>query len=68
MGSFSPVHWIIFLLILAVYGYPIVRVLKRTGFSGWWVLLMVVPLVNIIALWIYAFAPWKIDAAKPVEA
>ena len=34
------------------------KIWKRTGHSGWWGLLMMVPLVNIISLWVLAFKDW----------
>jgi uncharacterized membrane protein YhaH (DUF805 family) len=48
----------LYVLVLIV---PAVKVLRRVGFSGWWSILIFVPLVNIIALWIFAFGRWPID-------
>ncbi len=54
-------------LIIGVFGlvgipalviWMIVRVLHKAGRSGWWVLSMFVPLVNIITIWLFAFARW----------
>lgn len=42
---------------LAIF-YPYVRVLRRAGFSGWWFLLMFVPVVNVIMIWVFAFVKW----------
>ncbi len=39
---------------VAVFG----RILNRAGYSRWWLLTMVVPLVNLIMLWVFAFASW----------
>ena len=49
------------LLALVLLTVPIVmiaRVLRRAGYSPWWVLLVLVPLVNLIALWVFAYARW----------
>lgn len=35
-----------------------VRVLHKAGFSGGWVLTQVIPIVNIIFIWVFAFAVW----------
>jgi hypothetical protein len=32
--------------------------LKKAGFSGWWAGLLLLPLVNLIAIWIFAFIRW----------
>jgi hypothetical protein len=37
---------------------PYFRIFKRTGHSGWWALLMFVPVANIITLYIIAFNRW----------
>lgn len=38
--------------------YPIGRILGRIGLSPFWSVLAVVPLVNLIGLWVLAFADW----------
>jgi uncharacterized membrane protein YhaH (DUF805 family) len=58
MGAFSLFHLVAVLVILVVYVVPVVKILHKAGYSGWWTLLMIIPLVNIIALWCFAFAKW----------
>jgi uncharacterized membrane protein YhaH (DUF805 family) len=53
----SPVD----LLALAALAIPILmaaRVLRRAGFSRWWALLVLVPVVNLIGLWLFAYIRW----------
>lgn len=48
-------------LALALLAVPLVligRVLRRAGLSAWWVLLVLVPLVNLVALWVFAWMRW----------
>ena len=58
MGGMSLVHWIIILLIGLIYFIPIIKVLNKAGYSGWWSLMLFLPLVNIIMFWVFAFADW----------
>jgi len=58
MGGMSIFHWIIVLVVLAVYLVPAVRIVQKGGCSGWWCVLLIIPLVNIVFLWIFAFARW----------
>jgi hypothetical protein len=58
MGGFSLWHWIIVLVFLFIFMFPVVKILQKAGYSGWWVLLWFVPVGNIVALWIFAFADW----------
>ena len=34
------------------------RVLQKAGFDGRWTLVLLVPVVNIIMIWIFAFSRW----------
>ena len=38
----------------------IVRIVQRAGFSGWWSLVIFVPILNMLALWYFGFGPWPI--------
>ncbi len=58
MSGFGLAHWLLFVLMVAVVLYPIGRILSRMGISSFWSVLAVVPFVNLIALWILAFANW----------
>jgi hypothetical protein len=43
---------------IAILFPPCLRIVRRVGYSGWWALLIIVPGVNIIALWALAFIRW----------
>ena len=40
---------------------PISSILRRVGYSPWLALLWIVPFVNIIMLWVFAFGRWPRD-------
>jgi predicted ABC-type exoprotein transport system permease subunit len=48
----------IVMLILVV---PTAKILRRIGYSRAWALLWLIPIVNIIALWVLASAKWPRD-------
>ena len=50
--------WLMPILVLVVFGVPIAQVLHRAGHSRWWTLLAFVPLLNLVGLWVFAFARW----------
>lgn len=62
MGSFSIWHWIIVLFIvlfcLAIFVVPTWRIVRKAGFPGALSLLALVPGVNLILLWVFAFVKW----------
>ncbi len=39
----------------------IIRIIQRAGFSGWWILIMFFPVLNIVALWYFGFRRWPIE-------
>ena len=57
MGSFSIWHWVIVLLLLLPL-YFFSRAVAKAGFSSWWAVLALVPIVNVIMLWVFAYAKW----------
>lgn len=58
MAGFGIVNLIVVIVLLIVVLVPVIKILHRTGHSGWWVLLWFVPIVNLIALWIFAYGRW----------
>lgn len=65
MGTFSPTHWFIVLLmitpLMALLVVPTWRILHRAGFNGAWALLMLVPIFGLLVLWAVAFLKWPTD-------
>ena len=47
------------ILIIAVWAY--VRIIRRAGYSGWWILIALVPLVNVVMFLVFAFKEWPIQ-------
>jgi len=62
MGGMSWAHWMVFFFtlsfLLTLFGVPAARILKRAGFSPWLALLVLVPTINVICLWVFAFVDW----------
>jgi hypothetical protein len=59
-GGFGFFWLIIYILVLVI---PIARILGRLGINQWWAALAVVPLVNLVFLWVLAYAEWPRDRA-----
>lgn len=45
---------IYFVLILV----PVSKIMRKAGYSGWWSVCALIPLVNLIMLWVFAYAKW----------
>jgi len=44
-----------------------VRILHRAGYSGWWSLLAVVPLLNIAMIWVFSMSDWPALKARALQ-
>ena len=53
-------------LVLIVWAFVAVfgRILNRAGYSRWWLLTMVLPVLNLIMLWVFAFASWPVTRSR----
>ena len=63
MSGLSIWHWLVVLVIaLLVWAFVAIfgRILNRAGYSRWWLLTMFVPVINLIMLWVFAFASWPV--------
>lgn len=62
-------HWLsllsllVFMLIAPAWFFT--RIVVKAGFSGWWALLGMVPLINLFALWWFAFSDWPSEYIHP---
>jgi hypothetical protein len=51
-------HWITIFFYAGILVVPSWRIVKKAGYAGAWSLLAVVPLLNIVLLWVFAFGRW----------
>ena len=61
MGSFSIWHWIIVIFWVAIFLVPAWRIATKAGYPGALSLLTLIPLVNIIVIWVFAFVKWPVE-------
>jgi hypothetical protein len=64
MGSFSIAHWLVMILWLVIFVIPGWRIATKAGYPGALSLLLFVPLVNIIAIWVFAFSKWPVERSN----
>jgi hypothetical protein len=59
-GGGAAAFLLIYLVFIVLGIVAAVKVLTKTGYSGWWVLLMLIPFVGFVMLLVFAFADWPI--------
>ena len=52
--------WIIMIAVMVI---PVAKILGRIGFNQWWAAVAIIPMVNLIFLWVLAFIDWPSDEA-----
>lgn len=68
MSGYGIGHWSVFIVMVVAFVYPIGRILRRIGWSPFWSIVALIPLVNLVGLWIVAFADWPdTNAASSAE-
>ncbi len=58
IGSMTLIVVIAYLFIVV---FPIWKILSRMGFSGWLSLLSLVPILNLVLLWVLALTKWPVE-------
>ncbi len=62
-GTMWAGHWLWMLVIAIVVVIPAWRICQRTGNPGWMGLLILIPVVNLVLLYVIAFSDWPVDKA-----
>jgi hypothetical protein len=52
---------VFYIAFIAFFAWMYVRIVRRTGYSGWWVLMALVPIGNLVMLCLFAFKEWPIQ-------
>jgi hypothetical protein len=66
MMAFLAVMPFIFLIFVAILVIPMWFIWKKAGFSPWFSLLTILPVVNLVMLYVLAFSEWRVvPAAQP---
>ncbi len=58
--AFGAIHIVFVIAYILVFVVPIWKIVSKAGYSGAWSLLVVIPVLNIIMLWVFAFSRWPI--------
>jgi len=52
------------LIILTLIFIPLLvfgPIAKKAGYSVWWGVVMIIPFVNLIGIWVFAFVTWPVE-------
>lgn len=63
MGDMSIWHWIVILLWAIGFQWPAWRIVAKAGYHGALSLLILIPVVGMLAFWVFAFRRWPVEKA-----
>lgn len=64
----GPLVMIVVVVALAIVLIPFWFICRKAGFSPWLTLLNIIPLGNLVLIYVLAFAEWKVvPAAQPMS-
>lgn len=67
MGGISIWQLIIILIMLGLsvaWTLLLARIIGKAGFNKWWALITLVPFINIIFVWVFAFSKWPVHESE----
>lgn len=57
-------HWLWMLIVAIVVVVPVWRICQRVGYPGWFGVLILIPIVNLVLLYVLAFSEWPAEKIR----
>ncbi|WP_265520107.1 DUF805 domain-containing protein [Oerskovia flava] len=57
VGPAAIVVWIVVWLVVVI---AYIRIIQKAGYSGWWILVALVPILNVVMFLVFAFSKWPV--------
>ncbi len=49
---------------ISVIVVPVSKIVQKAGYSGWWSACAIIPLLNLVMLWVFAFSKWPYQQSE----
>jgi uncharacterized membrane protein YhaH (DUF805 family) len=59
---------LVLLYLFLIFGFPAwmaAKIARKAGLSSWWSAAMLIPILNIVMVWIFAFVSWPAIDRSP---
>jgi len=57
---FGGVALALYLVVAVVFLVAYIRIIQKAGYSGWWILVGFVPILNVVMFLVFAFSTWPV--------
>lgn len=61
---FGTAALIIWAAVAIIFLIAYIQIIRKAGYSGWWVLVGIVPLLNIVMFLVFAFSTWPVTRER----
>jgi len=58
IADISPYTTAILVFVFILNTWMNILILRKAGYSLWWLLVTFIPIANIIIIWVFAFSDW----------
>lgn len=62
-GPIGSTELLLILFIMLIWVWPFWKIFQKAGYPGWYFFVVFIPVVNLIALFYFAFAEWPVHKA-----
>ena len=49
------------IVVWLVFFIAYIRIIQKAGYSGWWILIGLVPIVNVVMFLVFAYSRWPLQ-------
>lgn len=60
VGAGGAAVAVVYAVVIVVSVVAWVKILTKAGYRGWWVLIALVPVVNLVMFLVFAFSEWPV--------
>lgn len=52
---------VVAVVVWLVFAIAYIRIIQKAGYSGWWILIGLVPIVNVVMFLVFAYSRWPVQ-------
>lgn len=57
---FGGAALVVYIAVAVVFLIAYIRIIQKAGYSGWWILVGLVPILNVVMFLVFAFSRWPV--------
>ena len=58
--AFGTAALVVYVAVAVIFFIAYVRIIQKAGYSGWWILVGLVPILNVVMVLVFAFSRWPV--------